>query len=81
MVKSVPIIYNNNNIYKKGARRLLDKIRENRDVLDRNDKDELVYENKPINGSHVVDLINDMLRRRKGFESMGWSVFARGLAA
>ena len=49
---------------------MLDKIRENRDVLDRNDKDELVYENKLINGSHVVDLINDMLRRHKRFEWM-----------
>ena len=74
VMKSVP------KIYKNGARQLLDKIKENRDVLDWNDKGELVYENKPINGSHVVDLINDMLRHRKGFEPVGWSVFARGLA-
>ena len=52
----------------------------NRDVLDWKDKGELVYENKPINGSHVVDLINDMLRHRKGYEPVGWSVFTRGLA-
>ena len=39
-----------------------------------------MYENKPITGSHVVDLVNDMLRHRKGFEPVGWSVFARGLA-
>ena len=32
-----------------------------------------------ITGSHVVDLVNDMLRHRKGFEPVGWSVFARGL--
>ena len=39
-----------------------------------------MYENKPITGCHVVDLVNDMLRHRKGFEPVGWSVFARGLA-
>ena len=27
-----------------------------------------MYENKPITGSYVVDLVNDMLRHRKGFE-------------
>ena len=74
VMKSVP------KIYKNGARQLLDKMKENRDVLAWNDKGELVYENKPINGSHVVDLVNDTLRHRKGFEPVGWSVFARGLA-
>ena len=39
-----------------------------------------MYENRPITGSHVVDLVNDMLRHRKGLEPVGWSVFARGLA-
>ena len=39
-----------------------------------------MYENKPIPGSHVVDLVNDIVRHRKGFEPVGWSVFAKGLA-
>ena len=67
-------------IYKKGARQLLDKMKENRDVFAWNDKGELVYENKPINGSHVVDLVNDTLRHLNGFEPVGWSGSARGLA-
>ena len=71
VIKSVP------KLYKTGARQLLDKIKENSDVLNWNDKGELVYENKPISGSHMVDYI---LRHRKGFEPVGWSVFARGLA-
>ena len=29
---------------------------------------------------NLVDLINDTLRHRKGFEPVGWPVFARGLA-
>ena len=74
VMKSVP------KLYKAGARQLLDKIKEHRDVLNWNEKGELMYENKPITGSHVVDLVNDTLRHRKGFEPVGWSVFARGLA-
>ena len=74
VMKSVP------KIYKAGARQLLDKIKEHQDVLHWNDKGELLYETKPIPGSHLVDLVNDTLRHRKGFEPVGWSVFARGLA-
>ena len=74
VIKSVP------KLYKTGARQLLDKIKENSDVLNWNEKGELMYENKPISGSHMVDLVNDILRHRKGFEPVGWSVFARGLA-
>ena len=73
-MKSIP------KLYKAGARQLLDKIKEHRDVLDWYEKRELMYENKAITGSHVVDLVNDRLRYRKGFEPGGWSVFARGLA-
>ena len=71
MVKSVP------KIYKTGARQLLDKMKGNRDALNWNDKGELVYENKPIPVSHVVDFVNDMLRHRKGVAPVGWSVFAK----
>ena len=74
VMKSVP------KLYKAGARQLLDKIKEHRDVLNWNEKGELMYENKPITGPHLVDLVSDMLRHRKGFEPVGWSVFARGLA-
>ena len=71
VMKSVPWLY------KVGARQLLDKIKEHRDVLNWNEKEELIYENKPITGSHVVDLVNDMLRHRKGFEPVGLSVFCK----
>ena len=73
VMKSVP------KIYKAGAR-LWDKIKEHQDVLHWNDKGELLYETKPIPGSHLVDLVNDTLRHHKGFEPVGRSVFARGLA-
>lgn len=62
VIKSVP------NIYKAGPKQLLDKIKEHQNVLHWNDRGELLYENKPIPGSHVVDLVNDSLSHRKGFE-------------
>ena len=74
VMKSVPTVY------KAGARQLLDKIKEHQDVLNWNEKGELMYENKPMTESHVVDLVNDTLRHRKRFEPMGWSVFVRRLA-
>ena len=74
VMKSVP------KIYKAGARQLLDEIKEHQDVLHWNDKGELLYETKPIPSSHLVDLVNDTLRHRKGFEPVVWSVSARGLA-
>ena len=62
VMKSIP------KLYKVGVRQMLDKTKEHRDVLNWNEKGELMYGNKLITGSHVVDLVNDMLRHRKGFE-------------
>ena len=49
VIKSVPTLY------KAGARQLFDKIKENSDLLHWNEKGELVYENKPISTSHMVE--------------------------
>ena len=43
-MKSVP------KLYKAGARQLLDKIKEHQDVLNWNEKGELMDENKPLQG-------------------------------
>ena len=67
-------------MYPKFTKQGLDEIKEYQDVLHWNDKGELLYETKPIPGFHLVDLVNDTLRHRKGFEPVGWFVFARGLA-
>ena len=66
-------------IYKAGARQLLDKIKEHQDVLHWNGKGELLCETKPIPGSHLVDPSQRHIARRKGFEPVGWSVFAKSL--
>ena len=34
---------------------------------------------KPIPGSNIIDLVNDALRQRKGFEPKGWEHFFQGL--
>lgn len=56
VIRSVP------KAYKTGARQLLNKIKDNRDVLHWNHKGELLYEDKAISGSHLVGLVNDILR-------------------
>lgn len=34
---------------------------------------------KPVHGSNIIDLVNDVLRQRKGIEPTGWQPFAEGL--
>ena len=34
---------------------------------------------KPIQGSNIIDLVNDVVRQRKGSEPTGWQPFAEGL--
>ena len=43
-------------------------------------KRELIHEGVPVAGSNVVDLVNDLLRKRKT-DPMGWQPFARQLRA
>ena len=45
-----------------------------------NARGELIHEGVPVAGSNVVDLVNDLLRKRKT-DSTGWQPFARQLRA
>jgi len=63
---------------KKKAQRLLKKMKSVSGV-DWNDRGELVYKNTTVAGSNMVDLVNDVLRKRKAFEPQGWQTFARVL--
>ena len=36
---------------------------------------------QPIPGSNIIDLVNDVLRQRKGIEPTGWQPFAKRLKA
>ena len=57
---------------------LVERIRKHPD-LDWNDQGELVVEGTPIPHSNMVDLINDLVRSRKGFNPVGWEALASQL--
>ena len=65
-------------LIKKG-RTLLELIQDSKGVLDWNVQGEILHEGEVINGSHVSDLVYDMLQERRGFEPRGSEQFLRGL--
>ena len=65
---------------KDRGRLLIDKIKENPTVMRWDDKGQLIFEDESLSGSHIGDLVSDILRNRRGFNPIGWETFARGLA-
>ncbi len=64
----------------KRARLLVDRIKSSQGRLGWNAQGELtVHGGSRIPGTNIVDLVNDVLRRRKGFNPKGWQQFAQGL--
>lgn len=59
---------------------LIEKIKENPEIMKWDSRGQLLFEDRPLPGSHIVDLIGDFMRERKGVDPIGWQVFARGLA-
>jgi len=59
---------------------LLEKIKENPSIMKWDDRGQLIYEGKPIVGSHISDLINDLVRSIKGTGPVGWEMFTQDLA-
>ena len=59
------------------ARRLMERMKRNMSWTARG---ELIHEGVPVAGSNVVDLVNDLLRKRKT-DPTGWQPFARQLRA
>lgn len=62
------------------ASSLLRKIKSSNGELGYNHQGELVVRGQPVRGTNLVDLVNDVLRRRKNFNPNGWEDFAQGLA-
>ncbi len=69
------------NTLRKKADRLLGHIKSNRNIIDWNKKGEIITDGKVIPGTHLVDLVNDALRKRKNFNPSGWREFNSALAA
>jgi len=62
------------------ARLLVNKLKQDKDVWFWNDRGELMYEGKPVQGTSIVDLLRDVMGDRKRFQPYNWKVFSRGLA-
>ena len=58
------------------ARRLMEHLKRN---VVWSDRGELIHEGVPVAGSNVVDLVHDLLRKRKTGDPTGWQSFARQL--
>ena len=58
------------------ARRLMEHLKRN---VAWSDRDELVHEGVPIAGSNAVDLVHDLLRKRKTDAPTGWRALAKQL--
>ena len=59
------------------ARRFMERLKRNMSWTARG---ELIHDGVPVAGSNVVDLVNDLLRKRKT-DPTGWQPFARQLRA
>ena len=60
---------------KTRARLILNKIKSNKDIIRWNDRGELIYHGKAVPSTHIVDLIRDIVKGRKSFDSHGWQYF------
>jgi hypothetical protein len=48
-------------------------------ITEGGDVDTLKYKGETVRGSNVVDLVNDVLRKRKYFNPQGWETFGEAL--
>ena len=65
---------------KERGKILLSKIKEHPNIVKWDKNGQLIFEGKPLQGSHIADLIDDSLRKRKGVEPIGWESFTKALA-
>ncbi|KAJ8019438.1 hypothetical protein HOLleu_41036 [Holothuria leucospilota] len=66
--------------FKSKATQLLGKIASYDSGLDWTDRGELIVNDRVIKGSHMVDLANDMMRKRKSATPVGMDEFTKALA-
>ena len=61
------------------AKLLSQKLKDHPDVISWNDNGQLVLDRSTIPNSNIVDLVNDIMRKRKGFNPEHSSTFAKAL--
>ena len=59
---------------------LIHKLKDHSDVISWNDNGQLVLEGSMVLNSNIVDLVNDVMRKRKGFNPEHSNRFAKALA-
>ena len=62
------------------AKLLIQKPKDHSDVIRWNDNGQLVLDGSTIPNSNIVDLVNDVMRKRKGFNPEHSNTFAKALA-
>ena len=62
------------------AKLLIQKLKDHSDVISWNDNGQLVLEGFIVPNSNIVDLVNDVMRKRKGFNPEHSNTFAKALA-
>ena len=65
---------------RKKTERLLKHLKSDRNIIDWNQRGEIIAEGHIVKGSHLIDLIKDTLRKRKNFNPRGWKEFNKALA-
>ena len=59
---------------------LIQKLKDHSDVISWNDNGQLVLDGSIVPSSNIADLVNDVMRKRKGFNPEHSSTFAKALA-
>ena len=62
------------------AKLLIQKLKDHSDVISWNDNGQLVLEGSIVPNSNIVDLVNDVMQERKGFNPEHSNTFAKALA-
>ena len=62
------------------AKLLIQKLKDHSDVISLNDNGQLVLGGSIVPNSNIVDLVNDVMQKRKGFNPEHSSTFAKALA-
>ena len=62
------------------AKLLIQKLKDHSNVISWNDNGQLVLDGSTIPNSNIVDLLNDVMRKRKGFNPEHSNTFAKALA-
>lgn len=61
------------------AKSMINRLKANSEEISWNQKGEISINGHPIQGSNIIDLVNDQLRPRKKFNPKGWEQFSESL--